>query len=70
MVPFFSLLFFCLRDAAASMRTYVYIHAGVLFVVQLCQVPLGAAELHRHPRHGHPRPPEAAEANDVFLPVL
>lgn len=43
---------------------------GLLFVVQLRQVPLGAAQLHRHPRDGHPRSAKAAETNDLFLSVL
>lgn len=53
-------------DQSPSISVYI----GFLFLVQLSQVPLGAAELHRHPRDGHPRPPEAAEANDLVLPVL
>ena len=33
---------------------------GVLLELQLCSVPRGAAELHRHPGHVHPRKAEAA----------
>lgn len=44
--------------------------SGFLLVMQLGQIPLGAAELHRHLRHGYSWPPEATEADDHVLPVL
>ena len=36
---------------------------GVPVLVQQCEVPLRAAELHRHPGDGHPRETKAGQAH-------
>ena len=43
---------------------------GVLFIVQLGEIPLGATKLYRHRGHGYPWEAEAAEEDNHFLSIL